>query len=72
VRDILREAERAGFVRLSGRGGQLVQLTPAVMQVFDRFIADSMSGHDLMFQIALKTMAGNKAAARDIASSPPR
>jgi hypothetical protein len=28
-----------------------------------------MSGHDLIFQIALKTMAGNKAAARDIASS---
>jgi hypothetical protein len=69
VRDILREAERVDFVQLSGRGGQLVQLTPAVMQVFDRFTADSMSGHDLMFQIALKTMAGNKAAARDIASS---
>lgn len=61
VREVLREAERAGFVQLSGRGGQLVQLTPAVMQVFDRFTADSMSGHDLMFQIALKTMAGNSA-----------
>jgi DNA-binding MarR family transcriptional regulator len=64
VRDVLLEAERAGFVQLSGRGGQLVQLTPAVMQVFDRFTADSMSGHDLMFQIALKTMAGNKASTR--------
>jgi hypothetical protein len=42
----------AGFVRLSGWGGQLVQLTRAAMQAFDRFIADSMSGHDLMFQIA--------------------
>jgi hypothetical protein len=54
------DAERAGFVRLSGWGGQLVQLTRAAMQAFDRFIADSMSGHDLMFQIALQAMAGNK------------
>jgi len=72
VREVLLEAERAGFVQLSGPGSQLVQLTPAVMQVFDRFTADSMSGHDLMFQIALKTMAGNKASARDIAASSPR
>jgi hypothetical protein len=63
VRGVLLDAERAGYVRLSGRGGQLVQLTPAVMQVFDRFIADSMSGLDLMFQIALKTMTDNKASA---------
>jgi hypothetical protein len=35
-----------------------------VMQVFDRFIADSLSGLDLMFQIALKTKTGNKASAR--------
>jgi hypothetical protein len=63
VRGILADAERAGYVDLSGRGGHLVQLTPAVMQVFDRFIADSMSGLDLMYQIALKTMSGNKASA---------
>jgi hypothetical protein len=64
VRDILLEAERAGFVRLSGRGRQSVQLTPAVMQVFDRFIADSLSGLDLMFQIARKTMAGKEVSTR--------
>ncbi|SDN14183.1 hypothetical protein [Afipia sp. GAS231] len=64
VREVLLEAERAGFVLLSGHGGQLVQLTPAVMQVFDRFTADSMSGHDLMFQIALKKLAGNSASTR--------
>jgi DNA-binding MarR family transcriptional regulator len=64
VREVLLDAERAGYVKLSGRGGQMVQLTPAVMQVFDRFIADSMSGLDLMFQIALKTKTGNKASAR--------
>jgi hypothetical protein len=64
VREVLLEAERAGYVRLSGRGGQLVQLTPAVMQVFDRFIADSMCGNDLIFQIASKTMTGSKASIR--------
>jgi DNA-binding MarR family transcriptional regulator len=64
VREVLLDAERAGYVKLSGRGGQMVQLTPAVMQVFDRFIADSLSGLDLMFQIALKTMTGNKTSAR--------
>ncbi|MEA2913051.1 MAG: hypothetical protein QOJ15_5132 [Bradyrhizobium sp.] len=64
VREVLLDAGRAGYVKLSGRGGQMVQLTPAVMQVFDRFIADSMSGLDLMFQIALKTKTGNKASAR--------
>jgi hypothetical protein len=72
VREVLLEAERAGFVLLSGRGGQLVQLTPAVMQVFDRFIADSMSGHDLMFKIALKTMAASRATTREIKTSSPR
>jgi hypothetical protein len=70
VREILLEAERAGFVQLSGRGGQLVQLTPAVIQVFDHFIADSLSGLDLMFQIALKTMASKKPSTHDTASSP--
>jgi hypothetical protein len=69
VREILLQAERAGFVQLSGRGGQLVQLTPAVMQVFDHFIADSLSGLDLMFQIALKAMAGNKTSTHDTVSS---
>ncbi len=72
VRDILLEAEHAGFVLLSDRGGKLVQLTPAVMQVFDRFTADSMSGHDLMFQIALKTMAASRATTREIKTSSPR
>lgn len=57
VRDVLLDAERAGFVCLSGRGGHLVQLKPAVMQVFDRFMADSMSGNDLMYQLAVRRMA---------------
>jgi hypothetical protein len=42
------------------------------MQVFDRFIADSLSGLDMMFQIALKTMAVGTAATREIAASSSR
>jgi hypothetical protein len=62
VRKVLLEAERAGFVRLSGRGGRFVELTPAVMQVFDRFIADSMSGHDLLYKIAIRQMSTDRSA----------
>jgi hypothetical protein len=57
VRTILQDAERAGLVALSGQGGR-VELKPAVLQAFDRFIADSMSGHDLLHRIALSRMTG--------------
>jgi DNA-binding MarR family transcriptional regulator len=60
VRKVLRDAERAGFVRLSSRGGRLVQLTPAVIRIFDRFIADSMSGHDLLYRIAVDRMSTDR------------
>jgi hypothetical protein len=53
VRLILQDAEQAGLVALSGQGGRLVELKPSVLQAFDRFLADSMSGHDLLFRIAL-------------------
>jgi hypothetical protein len=58
VRAMLQDAERAGLARLSGRGGRLVELMPSVRQAFARFVADSMSGHDLLFQIATKQMTG--------------
>jgi hypothetical protein len=58
VRQTLRDAEQAGLVGLSGRGGRLVELMPSVRQAFARFVADSMSGHDLLFQIARKQMTG--------------
>jgi hypothetical protein len=56
VRAILTDAEQAGLVSLSGRGGRFVQLKPAVLRAFDRFMADSMSGNDLLFRIALRQM----------------
>ena len=58
VRTILQDAARAGLVGLSGRGGQLVELKASVLQAFDRFVAASMSGHDLLFRIALGRMTG--------------
>ena len=52
VRKLLQEAETSGLVRLSQEGGRFVQLTPALLEAFDRFIADTMVGHDLMYTLA--------------------
>ena len=41
MHEVLFDAERAGLVPLSGSGGEFVQLTPAVMQTFYRFTANS-------------------------------
>jgi transposase len=57
VRTLLQDAERNGDVSLSGRGGKFVELRPSILQAFDRFVADSMSGHDLLFRIARSQMA---------------
>jgi hypothetical protein len=58
VRALLQDAERNGDVSLSGRGGKLVELKPSLLQAFDRFVADGMSGHDLLFRITRSQMAG--------------
>ena len=58
VRTLLPDAERNGDVSLSGRGGKFVELKPSILQAFDRFVADSMSGHDLLFRITRSQMAG--------------
>jgi hypothetical protein len=58
VRKTLQDAEQVGLVGLSGRGGRFVELMPSVRRAFAPFVADSMSGHDLLFQIALKQIKG--------------
>lgn len=58
VRKLLQDAERADLMHLSGQGGRMVELRPAMLGAFDRFVAESMSGHDLMFGIALGRMTG--------------
>jgi DNA-binding MarR family transcriptional regulator len=56
VRMTLQDAERAGLVALSGPGRRLVELRPAAWDAFDRFLAESMSGLDLLFEIAQRQM----------------
>jgi hypothetical protein len=62
VRAVLQDAEQAGLVSLASRGGRFVQLKPSILQAFDRFVADSMSGNDLLFQISLTQMKGHDRA----------
>jgi DNA-binding MarR family transcriptional regulator len=54
VRKLLIEAEEMDLVRLTKAGGQFVELMPQLLQAFDRLIADSMSGHDLCYNLALQ------------------
>jgi DNA-binding transcriptional ArsR family regulator len=57
VRKLLHEAEQNGLVHLIRRGGQFVQLTPRLMRSFDHFIADTMSGHDLVYDLARRAQS---------------
>jgi hypothetical protein len=57
VRKVLQEAEGGGLVRLTKEGGRSVEVAPALVQAFDRFVADSMSGHDLLYELALRQVS---------------
>jgi hypothetical protein len=57
VRALLEDAAQHGDVSLSGRGGRLVELQPSILQAFDRFLADAMSGHDMLYKLTLERMA---------------
>jgi hypothetical protein len=54
VRRILQEAEGGGLLHLTKAGGRFVEIAPALVQAFDRFLADAMSGHDLLYRLALR------------------
>ena len=54
VRKLMTEAEQMDLVRLTKADGQFVELMPALLQAFDRLVADAMSGHDLCYQLALQ------------------
>jgi DNA-binding MarR family transcriptional regulator len=54
VRKLLAAAEEMELVRLMKAGGQFVELKPALLQAFDRLVADAMSGFDLCYQLALR------------------
>jgi hypothetical protein len=70
VRKLLQEAEKTGLVRLSPEGGKFVQLMPALVESFDRFIADTMVGHDLMYALALEGVAAASAMFESMQSVP--
>jgi hypothetical protein len=53
VRKLLEAAEDVDLVRLTKAGSQFVELTPPLLQAFDRLVADAMSGHDLCYRLAL-------------------
>ena len=57
VRALLEDAAQHGDVSLSGRGGYLVELRLRCSEAFDRFVADAMSGHDLLYWLARERMA---------------
>src|ERR1700722_4892861 len=58
VRMVLEDAERHGDLVLSGRGGHRVELKPSILRAFDGFLADAMSGHDLIYRLTLERMEG--------------
>jgi DNA-binding FadR family transcriptional regulator len=53
VRKLLNEAQDRGLVRLTRGASQLVEPKPALVKAFDRFLANSMAGHDLIYNLAL-------------------
>jgi hypothetical protein len=57
VRGLLEDAAQHGDVVLTGRGGRLVEVLPPLLQAFDRFLADAMSGHDMLYKLARERMA---------------
>lgn len=70
VRKLLQEAEEVGLVRLTQDGGRFVQLMPALIEAFDRFIADTMVGHDLMYKLAQRGEAAANAMFESAANIP--
>lgn len=54
VRKILQDAERQGLLALAKDRGQYTQLSTTLLDAFDSFIAAGMSGHDLIYKLALQ------------------
>ena len=54
VRKILQDTEKQDLVRLTQDRGQFVEVMPELVQAFDRFVAASTSGHDLIYDLALQ------------------
>jgi DNA-binding MarR family transcriptional regulator len=57
VRLLLEDVAQHGDVNLSGGASRLVELQPSILQAFDRFLAEVMSGHDLIYKLTRERMA---------------
>jgi DNA-binding MarR family transcriptional regulator len=64
VRKLLQQAEKDGLVRLKRGRGYFVQLTPKLIEAFDRFIADTMVAHDISYNLAQRAAASKARRAR--------
>jgi hypothetical protein len=62
VRNLLRQAEAQALVRVNGDNGPFVAAMPALVEAFDRFVAESMASHDLIYVRALAHHAGTAPA----------
>jgi DNA-binding MarR family transcriptional regulator len=66
VRKLLQEAEQDGLVHLPRGRRQLVRLTPDLVEAFDRFIADTMAGHDLVYNLAQQELTSKAVGSRSM------
>jgi DNA-binding MarR family transcriptional regulator len=57
VRLLLEDVAQHGDVSLSGRARRLVELQPSILRAFDHFLAEAMSGHDLLYKLTRERMA---------------
>jgi hypothetical protein len=55
VRITLQDAEAAGLVRMTE---QSIVLLPPVVAAFERFVADTMAGHDFIYRAAMRELTG--------------
>jgi hypothetical protein len=53
VRTTLTDAEKAGLVKMSD---QSIVMMPSLLAAFDRFVADTMAGNDLLFSVATRDL----------------
>ncbi|HLI98427.1 MAG TPA: hypothetical protein VKT76_01815 [Bradyrhizobium sp.] len=58
VRLLLDDAAKHGDVSLTGSARRrLVELQPSILQAFDRFLAEAMSGHDFLYKLTCERMS---------------
>lgn len=60
VRKLLQDAEENGLVTVAEGRNLSVRLMPALICAFDRFIADTMVGHDIVFRLTERAIASSQ------------